>query len=80
MLDSVWRAAVRAVKQRDQRCATATTPWDLKKCFERVDRDLLWRAAAEVQFPLALLRESLATYGWPRAVRLGDLMGPYVVL
>jgi len=26
-----------------------------------------------------LLRVPLATYGWPKAVRLGELMGPYVV-
>ena len=74
--DTVWRSAV-ANNHADKSSQFALdAQGDLRKCFEHVDHLILWQQAKHLGYPLSVLRLSIATYRWPRAVQLGSISSP----
>ena len=51
-----------------------TLLWDLRKCYEYIRHWRLLREAELCEYPLAVLRLSLASYRWPRHIRQGPLV------
>ena len=68
--DITWRSASRASLATAQGGHVAEMQADLRKCFEYVDRQLLWEAGQSAGYPLAILRLSIETYAFPRYVTL----------
>ena len=74
--DTVWRSSVKATaSQRDHRF-TLENQSDLRKCFEHVNRQLLWDKGISNGYPRSILRMSLASYAWPRIVTLDNIASP----
>ena len=62
--DAIYRDQFRALAQKYG--ATIETNWDLRKCFESVDRQTLWKKAGEAGYPMGVLAMSLRAYQWGR--------------
>ncbi len=69
--DTTWRQGVRQESQVCQGGAAACLFWDLESFFECIDREVLLRRAEATDFPLPVLRLSLAMYAAPRVLSLG---------
>ena len=65
--DEVWRAQVLHEADSDEHFLEAN--WDIAKCFENVRRTKLIECATALGYPLVVLRLSLASYEWGRALR-----------
>jgi hypothetical protein len=76
-LDTAFRSLVRA-GICSYECPAAAHPSaelhhvdiniDLQKCFEHLDRSLLWEAGLAYGYPLYALRLAMRSYRWPRRI------------
>ena len=66
--DSTWRAAVSAREATQCGDINLELLADLRKCFEFVNRGILWGKATALGYPLPILRLSIASYKWKRVV------------
>ena len=62
--DVIWRTQVRRIIQEHLFVLEGLR--DIDKCFEHVVHPILVREALELEYPLDILRLSLASYRWPR--------------
>jgi hypothetical protein len=84
-LDTAFRSLVRAGVLASAPLGAASAAHhidiniDVQKCFEHLDRSLLWEAGVAYGYPLYALRLSMRSYAWPRRI-LGqcDLAGSVV--
>jgi hypothetical protein len=72
--DSVWRSAVLKEAAIGMGKQTATLLWDMKKAYEVISFDRLWREAKALGFPLVILRICLAMYASERYVRMNGMV------
>ena len=72
-LDVVWRQAFAAEAARFAEQHYGCIIWDIHKCYESVQHSHLVRAAHSHQYPLAILRLSLASYTAPRRILFNGL-------
>ena len=68
--DVIWRTQVRRIIQEHLFVLEGLRGID--KCFEHFVHPFLVREALELEYPLDILRLSLASYRWPRRL-IGDL-------
>ncbi len=69
---ATWRQAARAELAAATGVEYAQTLLDLVKAFERVPHDVLVREALRLNFPLRILRLSLAAYRLARVLKVGE--------
>jgi ribonuclease HI len=69
-LDSTFRCWVRQAIQLTTGSAASAADIliDLRKCFEYLSRELLWKSCVDHGFPLHAVRLSMQTYAWPRYI------------
>jgi hypothetical protein len=60
---------MRALDPTAEKQSILEVNWDVKKCFENINRVKLWNLAAAHGFPPSILRFSLRSYQWPRLLR-----------
>ena len=62
------------------RRSTVELLWDIQKCFEHVNQDILWQICSGLDYPMAFLRLSLHTYAAPRFVMTDfNIVGPPIM-
>ena len=66
--DATWRQKILADLDRRDNKAVAEILWDVSKCFEHVQADLLADTAERLGYPLDILAVSLSAYRWRRIV------------
>ena len=71
-LDGVWRAQLQGYLDQSEGLEAAEVMWDVRTCYEHVSHAKLADQARAQNYPLQLLRVSIASYGWERQV-IGDL-------
>ena len=76
---AAWKQAARAEMASLASAQYAQVLLDLVKAFERVPHDVLLREAIRLQYPLWLLRLSLATYRLARVLRVEGAISRIVV-
>ena len=64
----VWRHSMKGEFAKANRRHFAVIMWDLLKCYEHMDHQVLVRAARNHRYPLALLRLTLAVYAADRHI------------
>ncbi len=69
-VDVVWTQAARQEAGTAKGEAAGMVLEDLASFYETIDRDLLAQEAAALNFPLDIVRASMAAYGLPRMVAL----------
>ncbi len=69
-LDTTWRQGVRQEARVSSGGASACVMWDLESFYESVDRERLLRRAEATDFPLPVVRLSLAMYAAPRVLSM----------
>ena len=75
--DAVWRSQV---KNASRGTAHAIEfGWDVRKCFEKVERGKLCRLAVDLGYPAPLLRVSVASYRWPRRLQFAGMVSRAIV-
>ena len=47
--------------------------WDVRKAFDNVNRETLWGQGKRHNYPMDILRLSIASYGWGRHLRMGPI-------
>ena len=72
-IDVVWRQAFAAEAARFSQQHYGCIMWDIHKCYELVQHSHLVHAAYKHDYPLAILRLSLASYRAPRRILLNGL-------
>ncbi len=70
-LDTTWRQGVRQEAQVSAGGAAACLYWDLESFFECVDRTKLMQRAEASEFPMPVIRLSMAMYAAPRILSMG---------
>ena len=68
---AVWRQAARAEMANVHTVPYAQALLDMVKCFDRVAHDIILREAIALEYPLWMVRLSLAAYRMRRTVRVG---------
>ncbi len=76
---AAWAQASRAEVAAASGVCFAQVLLDLAKCFERVPHDLLVAEAVALNYPLPLLRLSLAAYGLPRVMTIDGVCSSMVI-
>ena len=80
-LDSTWRCCVRQAIGLISGTAphTAVVMIDLSKCFENIDRTILWAACISTGYPLYIARLSIEAYAGERVISsMYDIVGKAV--
>eukprot|EP00972_Heterocapsa_arctica_P085380 12584057-Heterocapsa_arctica.AAC.1 len=71
--DVMWRQAVKSEASVTKGHAACVLLWDLVKFYESLCHRRLFREAQALNFPLAIIRLSLAAYAFPRFITLGGM-------
>ncbi len=69
-LDTAWRQGVRQEAGISRGGASACLLWDLESFYECIDRERLLRRAHETNFPMPVIRLSMAMYAVPRVLSM----------
>ncbi len=72
--DLVWRQAVRAETNVEDKGAAGALLWDMKSFYEKLNRRKLRRRLVALQFPLPIARLALAAYSGPRILSLAGCL------
>lgn len=71
--DNVWRQAVRGERLVRDMGHVLVLLWDLRKCYDHVDRQVLARAMRITCFLLLLARLDLESFTWVRVLTLDGM-------
>ncbi len=76
---AAWKQAFRAELAHSLEVHYGQVLADLIKCFEYVDHEALVQEAVRMEFPLFLLRLSIASYLMPRSIRVDGVYSRIVI-
>ena len=77
--DVVWRQSFRAETAQQARRIFGAVLWDLHKCYELISHRYLAEAAIKHQYPLGVLRITIASYRYPRVICMNQIASKPVV-
>ena len=72
--DSVWRGKVKSNLAQGRGRHTIEVNWDFSKCYEHMSYYLLMRHARRTDYPVSLLRSSIAMYRFRRYITDGTIV------
>ena len=78
-IDVVWRHTAQAEAAKAQNHSFVCVLWDIRKCYDMMQHPVLYHAARQYDYPLALLRITVAAYRAPRRILLDGLASREIV-